>query len=93
MTDVVPVPSTSVRGGEVSTTINDILIEDVLKGNEEEGLLDEIMNLVDGAEDDPPVMFAWQNVCVFVQIHEAQAEAAAQEVCHYHLIRLVFLLQ
>ncbi|KAI2507322.1 hypothetical protein MHU86_7158 [Fragilaria crotonensis] len=36
------------------------------------------MKLVDGAEDDPPVMFAWKNVYVFVQaIHEAQAQAAA----------------
>ncbi|KAI2512983.1 hypothetical protein MHU86_1529 [Fragilaria crotonensis] len=63
MTDVIPV---------------DILIEDVLKGNEEEGLLKDIMKLVDGAEDGPPVMFAWQNVCAFVQaIHAAQAQAAA----------------
>ncbi|KAI2507319.1 hypothetical protein MHU86_7155 [Fragilaria crotonensis] len=78
MTDVIPVLSTTVRGDEVSTTNDDILIEDVLKGNEEEYLLNAIMKLVDGAEDDPPVMFAWKNVYVFVQaIHEAQAQAAA----------------
>ena len=72
--------STSVRDDEVSSAIDTdaTLLEDVLKGNGEEHLHDEIMELAKYAEDDPPTMiFGWQNVEVFVEaIQAAQAQAA-----------------
>ena len=78
MTDVMPVLSSSMRGGDVSSVIDATLLEDVLKRNGEEHLYDEIMKLADHVEDDPPVIFGWQNVEVFVQaIQAAQAQAAA----------------
>ena len=78
MTGVMPVLSASVRGDAVPSAIDTALLEDVLKGNKKEGLFDKIMKLADGAEDDPPVFFSWQNVEVFVQaIHAAQTQAAA----------------
>ena len=73
MTDVV-----RILGEEVSSNIDAILLEDVLKRNGEEHLYDEIRTLSDGAEDDPPVIFDWENVEVFVQaIQAAQGQAAA----------------
>ena len=72
-TDVVPI-----LGEEVSSEIDAILLMDVLKRNGEERLYDEIMALSDGAEDDPPLIFDWENVEGFVQaIQAAQAQAAA----------------
>ena len=65
---------------EVSSAIDAdaSLLEDVLKGNGEEHLYDEIMELAKYAEDDPPVIFGWQNVKVFVEaIQVAQAQAAS----------------
>ena len=78
MTDAMPDLPALVRREEVPSAIDTALLEDVLKGNKEEGLFDKIMKLADGAEDDPPVIFAWQNVEVFVQaIHAVQEQAAA----------------
>ena len=78
VTDVMPVLSSSMRGGDVSSAIDATLLQDVLKRNGEEHLYDEIMKLVVHVEDDPPVIFGWQNVEVFVQaILAAQAQAAA----------------
>ncbi|KAI2491911.1 hypothetical protein MHU86_22649 [Fragilaria crotonensis] len=54
------------------------LLEDVLKGNGEEHLFKKMMELAVHAEDYPAMIFAWQNVEVFVQaIQLAQAQAAA----------------
>jgi hypothetical protein len=72
--------STTVRGEEVSSPFDAdaVLLEDVLKGNREEHLFEEMMELAVDAEDYPPVIFGWQNVEVFVQsIQAAQAQAAA----------------
>ena len=78
VTDVMPVLSSSMRGGDVSSAIDATLLQDVLKRNGEEHLYDEIMKLVVHVEDDPPVIFGWQNVEVFVQaIQAAEAQAAA----------------
>ncbi|KAI2503273.1 hypothetical protein MHU86_11210 [Fragilaria crotonensis] len=77
---VMPVVSTSVHGEEVSIAINAnaTLLKDVLKRNGEEHLFDEIMELALHVEDDPPVIFGWENVNAFVQaIQAAQAQAAA----------------
>ena len=72
-----PIVSASVRGEGVSDTIVETLLEDVLKGNGEEHLLEKIMELALHVEDDPPVIFGWENVCGFVQaIQAAQAQAA-----------------
>ncbi|EGZ26188.1 hypothetical protein PHYSODRAFT_327102 [Phytophthora sojae] len=54
------------------------LLEDVLKANGEEHLYDKIMELAAHVEEEPPVIFGWQNVEVFVRaIHVAQAQAVA----------------
>ena len=58
--------------------VDTALLEDVLKGNSEEDLFKKMMELAVHAEDYPPLMFAWQNVEVFVQaIQAAQGQAAA----------------
>jgi hypothetical protein len=72
--------STSVHGEELSSAIDAdaTLLEDVLKGNGEEDLFEKMMELAVDAEDYPPLIFAWQNVEVFVQaIQAAQEQAAA----------------
>ncbi len=72
--------STSVCDEEVSSAIDAdaTQLDDVLKGNGEEHLFDKIMELSIHAEDDPPMIFGWKNVEVFVQaIQLAQAQAAA----------------
>jgi hypothetical protein len=78
VTEGMPV-SASVRGEVSSTTdATGTLLEDVLKRNGEEHLLDKIMELAKWVEDDPPVIFGWESVDVFVQaIQAAQAQAAA----------------
>ncbi|CAK4623391.1 unnamed protein product, partial [Aphanomyces euteiches] len=56
-------------------------IEDILKSNGEDHLHHKIMQLFIHAEEEPPVIFGWINIHVFVQaIQEAQAQAAAQGV-------------
>ncbi|KAE9070945.1 hypothetical protein PF010_g26076 [Phytophthora fragariae] len=75
-------PLSAVRGGEAHSAIdamnNAILLEDVLKRNGEEHLLNKIMELAIHVEDDPPVIFDWKNVEVFVQnIQAAQTQAVA----------------
>jgi hypothetical protein len=77
MTDAMPVPSASVRGEDVPSAIDATLLKDVLKGNGEEHLFDKIMELAVLVEDEPPVIFGWQNVEVFVQAIEAAQEQAA----------------
>ncbi|KAE8879874.1 hypothetical protein PF005_g18925 [Phytophthora fragariae] len=82
MTEMAPVISTSMRGEEVHSAINatsnPALLEDVLKANGEEHLFSKIMELAVHVEDEPPVIFGWQNVEDFVQaIQAAQAQAAA----------------
>jgi hypothetical protein len=82
MTEVMPVLSISVHGGEptsaIDTTKNTALLEDVLKANGENHLFSKIMELAEHVEDDPPVIFGWQNVEIFVQaIQVAQAQAVA----------------
>ncbi|KAE8883939.1 hypothetical protein PF006_g6508 [Phytophthora fragariae] len=62
----------------IDTANNTALLEDVLKANGEEHLYDKIMQLSAHVEDEPPVIFGWQNVEVFVQaIQAAQAQAVA----------------
>ncbi|KAG9413309.1 hypothetical protein AC1031_012524 [Aphanomyces cochlioides] len=54
------------------------LLEDVLRANGEEHLYDKIMQLSVHAEEEPPLIFGWQNVEGFVQaIHAAQEQAVA----------------
>ncbi|KAI2492675.1 hypothetical protein MHU86_21884 [Fragilaria crotonensis] len=53
------------------------LLEDVLKGNGEEHLFKKMVELAVDAEDYPPMIFAWQNVEVFVQAIQAAQEQAA----------------
>ena len=56
------------------------LLEDVLNENGEEHLCEKLMKFAVDAKDYPPMIFAWQNVEVFVQdIQAAQAQAAAPE--------------
>ncbi|KAF0737658.1 hypothetical protein Ae201684P_006227 [Aphanomyces euteiches] len=58
-----------------------VSLEDILKTNGEEHLHHKIMQLFIHAEEEPPVIFGWINVHVFVQaIQQAQAQAAAQGV-------------
>ncbi|KAH9120311.1 hypothetical protein LEN26_011163 [Aphanomyces euteiches] len=58
-----------------------VSLEDILKSNGEEHLYNKIMQLFIHAEEEPPVIFGWINIHVFVQaIQEAQAQAAAQGV-------------
>ena len=72
MTDVIPV-----LPEEVSSAIDATLLKDVLMRNGEKHLYDEIKKLSAGAEDDPPVIFDWKNVGVFLQaIQAARAQAA-----------------
>jgi hypothetical protein len=81
-----PVTSVSLRCEEVSSTIDDTLLEDavddtlledVLKKNGEQNLQKKILKLA-RREDDPPVIFGWQNVEAFVRaIQTARAQAAA----------------
>ena len=87
MTNVMPVV-----GEEVSSEIDAILLLDVLKRNGEERLYDEIMKLCDGAEDDPPVMFDWENTWKSL-FRLRRRKLLLQEACHYQMIRLVFLPQ
>ncbi len=78
MTDIMRVLPASVRGEEVSSANDATLLKDVLERNGELHLFKKIKDLSDLAEDDPPMIFGWQNVEVFVQtIHAAQAQAAA----------------
>lgn len=44
----------------------DILLEDILMKNKEPDLYQEIMELAEKADDDPPVIFEWENVDKFV---------------------------
>ncbi|CAK4623381.1 hypothetical protein LEN26_011162 [Aphanomyces euteiches] len=58
-----------------------VSLEDILTANGEEHLHNKIMQLFIHAEEEPPVIFGWINVHVFVQaIQQAQAQAAAQGV-------------
>lgn len=69
MTDAMP---------DLPGAIGATLLEDVLKRNGEEHLFKKIMDLAVYVEDDPPVIFGWQNVEAFVQaIQAAQAQASA----------------
>ncbi|KAE8966219.1 hypothetical protein PR001_g28162 [Phytophthora rubi] len=83
MTEVEPIYSAlAVRDEEVDSAIdaakNTALLEDVLKANGEEHLYDKIVELSAHVEDEPSVIFCWQNVEVFVQaIQAAQAQAVA----------------
>ncbi|KAE9123167.1 hypothetical protein PF010_g6510 [Phytophthora fragariae] len=83
MSEMVPIFSAlTMRGEEEYSAIdaanNTALLEDVLKANGEEHLYDKIMQLSAHVEDEPPVIFGWQNVEVFVQaIQAAQAQAVA----------------
>jgi hypothetical protein len=78
MNVVAPVASGSLCGEEVSSAIDDTLLEDVLKRNGEEHLFDKIMELSVHVEDEPPVIFGWQNVEEFVRaIQVARAQAGA----------------
>ncbi|ETV98974.1 hypothetical protein H310_08450 [Aphanomyces invadans] len=80
-----PVASGTLRGEQVSSAIdatkNTALLEDVLKANGEEHLYDTIKQLSVHVEDNPPVIFGWQNVEVFVEaIRDAQEQANAPGV-------------
>ena len=79
-TEVAHVVSGSVRGEELVSAIDTALLEDVLKRNGEEHLFDKIMELSVHVEDDPPVIFGWQNVEEFVRaIQTARAQAVAPD--------------
>jgi hypothetical protein len=55
-----------------------ILASSSRKANGEEHLLSQIMELAVHVEDDPPVIFGWQNVGAFLEaIEAAEAQAAA----------------
>jgi len=77
MNEVASVLPASMRGA-IDATSKTALLEDVLKTNGEEHLFSTIMDLSVHVEDDPPVIFGWQNVEGFVRgIREAQAQAVA----------------
>jgi hypothetical protein len=79
-TKVAHVVSGSVRGEELVNAIDTAMLEDVLKRNGEEHLFDKIMELSVHVEDDPPVIFGWQNVEEFVRaIQTARAQAVAPD--------------
>jgi hypothetical protein len=79
MTERADVSSSSMRGEEaVDDTNTRVQLEDVLKANGEEHLLSQIMELAVHVEEDPPVIFGWQNVGAFLEaIEAAEAQAAA----------------
>ena len=75
-----PVLSASVRCEEVPSAIDTTLLEEVLNGTreEQEHLSDERKELTVPVEGNPPVIFGWDNVGLFVEaIQEAQAQAAS----------------
>jgi hypothetical protein len=45
----------------------DVPLEDILKKTGDEDLLDQLISLAENAEDDPPVIFGWENVERFAQ--------------------------
>jgi len=79
MADVAPALPASLRDGcAIDATNKTALLEDVLETNGEDHLFSTIMELSVHVEEDPPVIFGWQNVEGFVQaIQQAQAQAAA----------------
>ena len=78
--EAAPIRSEAVGGGEGFSAIDAgnsaACLEDVLRGNGEEYLYDQIMQLAVHVEDDPPMIFGWQNVEGFVRaIQMARAQA------------------
>ncbi|KAE9003475.1 hypothetical protein PF010_g14032 [Phytophthora fragariae] len=65
------------RSPELSARQGEVYLKDVLRGNGEEHLYDEIFKLAVHADEDPPLIFGWKFVREFVEaINNANNQAA-----------------
>ncbi|KAE9023928.1 hypothetical protein PR003_g12221 [Phytophthora rubi] len=76
-TQLEEVESSQILRAQAPAQQGEVLLKDVLRGNSEEHLYDDILKLAVHADEDPPLIFGWGFVQEFVQaINDANNQAA-----------------